>query len=188
MSVAEAERELHRVLAEVERGLWCSPQKLRSSPEHADRWDFRALAGEWWSQTAPLISAGTQRGYRWRLDRHLLPHFADMRPEQISSESIERYLAAKLSEPEPLSATSINMTLTLLGAILESAVERGLIAGNPARARGLKVPEGTPQRDQLENAAQIEVLLDAVEDRLIVLLNLESLFSGIELASIAGAA
>src|SRR5205807_4012718 len=73
----------------------------------------------------------------------------------------EGYIAAKLAEEKPLSARSINMTVTLLGAILESAVERELIGRNPARGRGRRVRERAPQRSYLETAAQIQALLDA---------------------------
>ncbi|HST33542.1 MAG TPA: site-specific integrase [Solirubrobacteraceae bacterium] len=53
------------------------------------------------------------------------------------------------------------MTVTLLGAILESAVERELIARNPAKGKGRRVRERTPRRSYLETAAQIRALLDA---------------------------
>jgi hypothetical protein len=59
VSGAVAERELHEVLADVERGLWQSPKKFEPSSGRAVDTDFRALAKEWSSQTAPLISAGT---------------------------------------------------------------------------------------------------------------------------------
>jgi Phage integrase family len=69
--------------------------------------------------------------------------------------------AAKLAEEDPLSARSINMTVILLGAILEGAVERELISRNPARGRGRRVRERTPRRSYLERAAQVRALLDA---------------------------
>ncbi|HYM55491.1 MAG TPA: site-specific integrase [Solirubrobacteraceae bacterium] len=74
---------------------------------------------------------------------------------------MERYIATKLAAEAPLSPRSINMTVTLLGAILEGAVERELIARNPAKGKGRRVRERTPQRSYLETAAQIEALLDA---------------------------
>ena len=67
----------------------------------------------------------------------------------------------ELAEEEPLSARSINMTVMLLGAILEGAVERELISRNPARGRGRRVCEHAPRRSYLEIAAQIEALLAA---------------------------
>ena len=53
------------------------------------------------------------------------------------------------------------MTVALLGAILEGAVERELIPRNPAKGKGRRVRERTPARTYLETAAQIAALLDA---------------------------
>ncbi|HEY2632137.1 MAG TPA: tyrosine-type recombinase/integrase [Solirubrobacteraceae bacterium] len=42
------------------------------------------------------------------------------------------------------------MTVILLGAILEGAVERELIAHNPARGKGKRVRERAPRRTYLD--------------------------------------
>ena len=66
-----------------------------------------------------------------------------MRLDAITFDTVERYIAGKLAgtvydkgvpvgEDDPLSARSINMTVMLLGAILERAQERGLIDYNAA--------------------------------------------------------
>lgn len=81
-----------------------------------------------------------------------------------SFDAVERYIAAKLAEQDPLSARSINMTVTLLGAILESAVERDLIARNPARGKKRRVREHATRRTYLDTAEQISALLDAARD------------------------
>ena len=81
------------------------------------------------------------------LTHHPLPFFRDYRPSEIDVELVDRYRAHKLAEREeirealaagadlrdehgnrirPLSNRSINMTLTLLGAILETAVESSI--------------------------------------------------------------
>jgi Phage integrase, N-terminal SAM-like domain len=138
VSAGEAERELRRVLADVERGTWRVTRLRRSVQAPVAMPVFRAFAAEWWLRGAPPLAAVTQRGYRWRLNRHLLPYFGALRLDQITGEVVERYIAAKLTEPEPLSATSINMTLALLGAILESAVARELLVRNPARGHRVR--------------------------------------------------
>jgi integrase len=107
------------------------------------------------------IAETTRANYRWRLQSHLLPYFADHRLDAITFDTVERYIAAKLAEPEPLSARTINMTVTLLSAILEGAVERELIPRNPAKGKGRRVRERAPRRSYLETAAQIEALLSA---------------------------
>ena len=60
-----------------------------------------------------------------------------------------------------LSPRTVNMQTTLLGAILERAVERELLQRNPARGKGRRVRERAPQRSYLDNAGQITALLDA---------------------------
>ena len=107
------------------------------------------------------LRPSTHGDYRWRLERHLLPFFAEYPLDAITYDAVERYIAAKLAEREPLSARSINMTVTLLGAILETAVERDLIPRNPARGKRRRVREHAPRRTYLDTAEQIAALLDA---------------------------
>jgi integrase len=67
----------------------------------------------------------------------------------------------EVGHARPLSPRSINMTVTLLGAILERASKRKLIDGNPAKDSDLRVKENAPARSYLDSAAQISALLDA---------------------------
>ena len=60
----------------------------------------------------------------------------------------------------PLSNRSINMTLTLLGAVLETAVEYKHLASNPARGRRRRVPTADVEQTFLE-ADQAMLVLDA---------------------------
>ena len=53
------------------------------------------------------------------------------------------------------------MTLTLMGTILEGAVERELILRNPAQGRARRVKEPRPTRSYLDSADQIHALLEA---------------------------
>jgi integrase len=145
----------------VERGTWQPPHAVAPPPEPEPTPTFHQYAEDWWMRNERQFATSTQLDYRWRLERHLLPFFAERRLDEITFDLVERYIAAKLAEDEPLSARSINMTVTLLGAILEGAVERALIPRNPARGRGRRVRERAPRRSYLETAAQIEALLAA---------------------------
>jgi integrase len=161
VTATDAERELRHVLADVERGTWQPPQALSPPSEPDPVPTFHEYAEEWWVRTEKQIAASTLANYRWRLESHLLPHFAGLRLDQITFDTVERYIAAKLAENKPLSPVSINMTVTLLAAILEGAVERELIPRNPARGRKRRVRERAPRRSYLEMASQISALLDA---------------------------
>jgi integrase len=172
VSADEAERALVHAIADVERGTWraesvAAPQEAEAVPT------FGEFAMEWWTLRKGELAASTQADYWWRLTVHLAPYFNELRLDAITFATIERYKAGKLAgvvydhgEPtgevcDPLSARSINMTLTLLGAILERAVKRKLIDHNPARDRDLRVKEDKPARSYLDSAAQITALLDA---------------------------
>jgi integrase len=91
----------------------------------------------------------------------LLPYFAEYPLDRISFDLVERYIAAKLGASVPLAPRSINMTVTLLAAILETAVERDLIARNPAKGKGRRVRERAPRRSYLDAADHVRALLDA---------------------------
>jgi integrase len=189
-TLAEAEAELRHVLADVERGTWRAPREVDPPPEPPPVPTLHQFAEDWWLRNEKKLRERTRLDYRWRLEKHLLDYFGDMRVDAIRIDAVERYIAAKLSEAErvrkaaadgkplkenvtdkqgrtferplqPLSPRSINMTVTLLGAILESAVERELITRNPARGRGRRVKETAPPRSYLENAEQITALLTA---------------------------
>ncbi len=159
VSEAEAEEKLRHTLADVERGVWVPPAVVES-PESAPVPTFHAFAEEWWTRNEKRFAAKTTTDYRWRL-AHLLPYFAELRLDAITFDTVERYIAAKLAEDDPLSARSINMTVILLAAILESAIERELISRNPAKGKTRRVRERAPSRSYLESAEQITTLLEA---------------------------
>jgi Phage integrase, N-terminal SAM-like domain len=133
VSRVEAERELAFVMADVARGVWQPPRRVETTI--VDVPTFHEFSEQWWVRNENQLAESTQLDYRWRLEKHLLPFFKDLALDAITFDMVEGYIAAKLAEDDGLSPRSINMTVTLLAAILESAVERELIARNPARAR-----------------------------------------------------
>jgi len=161
VTTEEAHRELSHVVADVQRGRWKPPTLVDAPAEPTEIPTFHAFAEEWWTLHEGQISAGTQADYRWRLQVHLVPWFGELQLSAITFDTVERYIAAKLAEDDPLSARSINMTVTLLGAILERAVERELIPRNPAKGKPRRVRERAPARSYLDAAGQIVALLDA---------------------------
>jgi integrase len=189
-TLAEAETGLRHVLADVERGTWKPAREVDPPREPVAAPTLHQFAEDWWVRNEQKLRPRTRLDYRWRLEKHLLPYFGELRVDAITIDTAERYIAAKLNEGErirkaaaegkplkekvtdkhgrmferplqPLSPRSINMTVTLLGAILESAVEREHITRNPARGRGRRVKEIEPPRSYLEDAEQITALLTA---------------------------
>jgi integrase len=161
VSAETADQALRHAIADVERGSWEPPRQAAAPTEPEPIPTFHVFAEDWWLRNEKQLAPSTQLDYRWRLETHLLPFFARHRLDEITFDQVERYIARKLDERHPLSPRSINMTVTLLGAILEGAVERELIPRKPARGRGRRVRERAPRRSYLETAEQIGALLDA---------------------------
>ena len=142
---------------------------------------FEAFATAWYAEHEHEWEQRTRTDYSWRLNSHLLPWFGSRRPAQIDVDFVDRYKAHKLAESarlqkewdawragrrekpnaRPLGPRTINMTLILLSAILDAAVERGLIERNPAAGKRRRVKERKPKRTQLDTATAIEALLFA---------------------------
>jgi hypothetical protein len=160
VSAVEAELALTHVIADVQRGTW-QPQQPALSPEPDPMPTFHEFAEQWWTLARQQLAPSTQADYTWRLEVHLIPYFGETPLDRITFDTVEQYVAAKLGEDDPLSPRSINMTITLLGGILERAVERELIARNPAKGKKRKARERAPVRSYLDAADQIAALLDA---------------------------
>ena len=171
VSAGDAERALSHAIGDVERGTW-RPPEVDDAPREADVRSFHVFAEEWWTLTKGQLAPSTQADYYWRMTVHLVPYFGEKRLDAITFATIERYIAGKragviydkgeeIGRGDPLSARSINMTLTLLGAILERAVKRKLIEHNPARDKDLRVRDRAPARSYLDAAGQVAALLDA---------------------------
>ena len=95
--------------------------------------------------------------YEWQLTNHLVPFFKDDRLSQITVPVVDDYRQRK-ERAGKLSGASINETITRLGQVLELAVERELIARNPAKVGGKrrKAKTTTPRRTYLDRAEQID--------------------------------
>jgi integrase len=157
VSLADAEDALPHTMADVERGTWRPPAAPPRSPGAVPT--FHDYADDWWELRKPDLAEKTRLDYQWRLEVHLIDYFGAMPLTEITPAVVKRYIAGKQREHDPLSPRSINMTLTLLGAILEAAVEDELIPRNPAK--GKRARERAPVRSTLESLDHVAALLDA---------------------------
>jgi integrase len=158
---AKAEDEMANVLADVRRGTWKPVEEAQPMPPGIEQPSFHEFASEWFEgMRLEGLRPNTLADYGWQLSNHLLPFFAEHRLGEITIAEVDRYRQQKVREDE-LSATSINKTITRLAQILEVAVERELIARNPARGKRRRIKQRTPERTWLDRSEQIRALLDA---------------------------
>jgi integrase len=178
-----AEEELQNVLADVRRGVW---QPHAPAEEPRPEPTFHEFASEWFEQRRHEVRPSTVEAVQWRLSYVLLPFFASHRLSQITPREVDRYRQAQVQARDrlrtlrdtqaalpvaererlsrPLSNSTINRTIALLGQILELAVEYDLIAANPARGRRRLLKADKPSRAYLDSAGQIAALLDAARE------------------------
>ncbi len=189
---AKARTELENILADVRRGIW-QPHIVGAPPELPQDPGFHEFASAWFEAIRDELRPNTVLDYEWQLRVHLLPFFKDHRLSQITVSEVDRYRETKVSEARaieattggrgkpimdeyvdrrgckrrrrrrPLSAVSINKTITRLGQILEVAVERELIPRNPAKVGGKRrrLRAAKPTRAYLDRAEQIAALFHA---------------------------
>ena len=174
-----AEVELQNVLADVRRGIWQPP---RPAPVAAvdEEPSFHEFASEWMTlREQEGLAAKTIVDLRWSLELHLLPHFAAFKLAEITPREVDHYKVVKAKEraeietaraeaekrgekyrgERGLSNSSINHVLSDLAQVLETAVEYGLIASNPAAGKRRRLKSSKPNRPWVE-PEQLPALLD----------------------------
>ena len=159
------------------------PRRRCRSGRRGDQSGKRKAPSRWWFGRKSELRPTTQADYEWRLRKHLLPFFQyrvsavtialvdEYRSEQVIER--KRILAAaaagrpirdKRGERRvALSNESINKILVLLANILDTAVEHGLLASNPARGKRRRLKANRPIRRFLEADELAELLAVAGE-------------------------
>jgi integrase len=152
---------------------------------------FNVFAKRWWNSKRLRVEPATVNDYQWRLD-YLRRFFGRYKLGEIDVALVDRFRDELLEQSEtiraaaarkrpmtetvtdrsghtyqrrrrPLSNTSINAMIKLLGQILQQAVDYELIARNPVRVgeRGQRfLPRVKPNRTFLE-IDEFQALLDA---------------------------
>lgn len=130
--------------------------------------------GEEWLD-ALTLQPSTMLGYRRQFQNYIVPHLGNRPLDKIIGPSIGK-LYKLLRERggkdgAPLSANTVNKTSITLAAILDSAMEDGLINKNPARLKKIvKAPTGRDIRAEREEmvtwtAEQLRAFLDWNRDK-----------------------
>jgi integrase len=96
---------------------------------------------ETWAKThAVTLARSTARTYAGLYDLHIAPYLGQLKLSELTPEVIARWQAERIAAGAGRS--SIHKTLTLLGGILQRAMESGRISRNPVRlVRKVKRPK-----------------------------------------------
>ncbi len=116
---------------------------------------FRTYTPPWIEER--VLAATTQNLYRQLLKKHLMPYFGDWDLDEITAPRVRTWRAQLLKATGP---TVVAKSYRLLKAVLETAVDDGLIPRNPCRIRGAG-KEHPPERT-IATIAQVDALANAV--------------------------
>jgi integrase len=128
-----------RLIEQVERG------EVRHTKE-----TFNGYWERWLTRRRPYLEPGTWTGYEIAGRRRLLPTFGARSLGELSVDDIREFVAELAEEVEAgeLAAKTVNNALGTLVVCLNSAVDDGLLAVNPA-LRVQRLPPAHIERDYL---------------------------------------
>jgi len=112
-----------------------------------------------WIEERPNLRPKTVQLHRYLLRRHVRPHFDGRTVADIREADVRRWRKKLLDAG--LSAVTLAKAYRLLKAVLNTAVDDGLIRRNPCRIKGAS-QEKSPERPVL-TIAQVYALAEAVD-------------------------
>ncbi|HET7487122.1 MAG TPA: tyrosine-type recombinase/integrase [Acidimicrobiales bacterium] len=174
---ADAEHALGSALSDQSRGRWRRPDSgVVQFGAYAEQWVASRL-GRGGAPLRPRV----RELYEGQLRLHLLPTFGTVAIGRLSAAMVRRWYAGLL-EDGPGASTAAKC-YRLLRAILNTAVEDGLLAANPCMIRGA----GAERADErpLPTIEEVFALADAVKPRYRALV-LVAAFSGLRRGELFG--
>jgi integrase len=151
-TLREAQTLLADRLGPLNHGLY-RPQSMIRLREYVEN--------EWTHLILPTMKLSTQRGYRVVLRCHVNPYWGEWRLCDISKVDVQQFVAEKFRQG--LAWQTVRNCWIILSSILDSAVEYGYLAVNPAR--GVKFPPQAPQKEpRILTAEDFALLLDCLQE------------------------
>lgn len=148
----DAERFLTTVTADVLRGAFVDPQ--------AGKITFADFAGRWLE--AQTFSETTREATELRIRLHATRHFGQRELRAIKPSVIQAWLRGLQSDLAP---SYVRTVLTNVSAVFNAAVDDGLIASNPCRAKSVRLPKREQRRIEPWPVERFEAVIDALPAR-----------------------
>jgi integrase len=174
---ADAERAFAQALTEQGRGSWVRPSNAATPlSDYAAQW-LAARLGRGGAPLRPRV----RELYEGQLRLHILPALGNVPLARLQPATIRKWYGNLLEEGPGASTTA--KCYRLLHAILNTAVEDGLIATNPCTIRGAGAERAAERR--IPTVDQVFDLADAVQTRYRALVLLAA-FSGLRRGELFG--
>ncbi len=133
---------------------------LASGVQQKGKHSFDEYAWNWFNTySLPNIATVTAVTYRRQIEKYLIPAFADLSVEEISSDHVQQ-----LFNKMHVAKATKDKTRTVLSQILEAALEDKLINANPVKSRKVKVVGDASKATPPYSVEQMEYLIEHLED------------------------
>ena len=122
---------------------------------------FGPFATDWLARQSASgkLRPNTISTYEQQLRVYLMPSFGELPMNEITTALVDTFVARMATTG--CSPASVNVRVSLLCSILETAVEYDLILRNPAQGKNRRLREPVPRRSLIDRAEHIEALLAA---------------------------
>ena len=118
------------------------------------------LAAAWLEEVTPKLKPKTIDGYRWGVERHIIPRLGRHRVYQLSVDDVARMISDLQAEGKK--THTIRNILKPLSRMMSMAARRGLCNGNPVRALDREdMPNGDQKKMRILDEQEIQKLLFA---------------------------
>lgn len=147
----DAERFLADVQHKLNRGSYVD--------ERAGRVLFADFAAGWLDRQ--VMQPTTHTALEARLRVHILPAWGTWPLARITAAAVQRWVRSLSMD---LSAGYVRLLLVNFGAILNAAVEEGLLARNPARSAGVRAPSLPPRKVRPWSVERLVAVVDEMPE------------------------
>jgi len=103
------------------------------------RRELAAIVEDWYASAAPSLKPKTRASYRGLIDVRIKPYVGRQPVASLSPSDVQRWVNELVGEG--LSSSRIRQAHIVLGMALDTAVHDGIIARNPARRSGVRLPK-----------------------------------------------
>ena len=145
----EAEERLAQRITEIQKGAFHSSRSKISLRQYSDRWldDYAKVN----------LKASTLKSYKQNLSNHILPIMGHITVNFITRDMVKDVIAALVKKG--LSRNSIRIAHATLRVILNSAIEDGLLAANPAQKVGRFTKSRAERQKDINPLTPVELSL-----------------------------
>lgn len=147
----EAERAAYEAEAAVAAG--------RLGGVQQGKLPFRRYVDEVWFPHH-VLEASTREGYRYTIDKHLMPFFGAMRTSAILPSHVREWVSDRVAAG--VSAATIRHTKIVLSAIFTTALNDGVVPLHPCR--GVKTPTVPRKEFRIVTPEQFDAIYAALPD------------------------